>query len=278
MPEGNEATRTAAFLDRAREASCNICGADRAFAEAVARIDPDEDIASAALREGLPCNGCGSISRDRALMLGVGALLQERDAMPAWTPRPDLRVFETSGYRGHPEQLGRLFDYFNTRLLPPEELPAEIDGRQMADLEDLPYPDGFFDLVISADVLEHVGRIESALDELRRVLAEDGQLAITVPYSHALPRTSIRASRWRGRDVHLYPPEYHAEKTLVYRVFGRDLLADLAGRGFTAAVLRGSRGDLAISAQDLIVATKGPYLDLSTLAFGEEANERTIGR
>jgi len=66
----------------------------------------------------------------------------------------------------------------------------------VADVRDLPFEDGRFDLVLCVSTLEHVGRDnaiydvdaprdeqgdEAALRELRRVLAPDGRLLVTVP-------------------------------------------------------------------------------------------------
>lgn len=49
-----------------------------------------------------------------------------------------------------------------------------------ADVHDLPYPDGSFDLVVCTEVLEHVADPPVALRELRRV-ARDAAI-LTVPH------------------------------------------------------------------------------------------------
>jgi len=48
--------------------------------------------------------------------------------------------------------------------------------------ERTPFPDGFFDGIIMADVLEHLFEDCAALNEVRRVLRDDGVLVLTVPY------------------------------------------------------------------------------------------------
>ena len=75
---------------------------------------------------------------------------------------------------------------------------ADVPGIRtvVADVRDLPFEDGAFDLALCVSTLEHVGRdnrvygaaregdpegVADALDELRRVLAPDGRLVITVP-------------------------------------------------------------------------------------------------
>lgn len=245
-------------------ASCNICGRTGDFAHPAA--EPGTSPRDLNLRESLACGLCGSITRDRAIIFALTGLLGESCQLEQVDPRPDLRVLETSGYRGYPERLSRLFDYFNTKFLPPDQLPNAIDGRTTANLEDLPYPDRFFDLVISTEVLEHVGEVERAIRELHRVLDPEGHALITVPYVHGWSRTSVRAHRWRGRDVFLYPPDYHAEKTLVYRIFGRDFLTALRSAGFSVVFLRVVRPDLAIAATEVIIASRAPYLDISSFA------------
>lgn len=45
----------------------------------------------------------------------------------------------------------------------------------------LPYPDGSFDRVIAAEVLEHIPADDAALSELARVLRPGGTMAVTVP-------------------------------------------------------------------------------------------------
>jgi SAM-dependent methyltransferase len=45
----------------------------------------------------------------------------------------------------------------------------------------MPFPDGWFDVVIAAEVLEHIPRDQAAMDEIARVLRPGGQAAVTVP-------------------------------------------------------------------------------------------------
>jgi len=264
------AQTTESLLAAIDRACCNVCGAVGSFGSAAQHLAdlnvPGHDVAE--LREGLPCTSCGAISRERALIFTLGRLLGETGPLEHWEPRASMRILETSGYRGHPQRLARLFDYFNTTYLPPTDLPSTIDGRTTADLEDLAYPDGFFDVVLTAEVLEHVQRIEPALTELHRVLDPNGYAIISAPYVHAWPRTSVRVHRWRDRDVVLYPPEYHAENTLVYRVFGRDLLAQLRDVGFSVVRVHFGRVEYAIAPMDIIVASRAPFIDLSPFLDG----------
>jgi SAM-dependent methyltransferase len=56
-----------------------------------------------------------------------------------------------------------------------------LDGVRLAAIEELPYEDGRFDLLVATDVIEHLPDDGAALAELRRVAAPGAQLVVTVP-------------------------------------------------------------------------------------------------
>lgn len=56
----------------------------------------------------------------------------------------------------------------------------------------LPFPTGYFDGVVLSEILEHLLEDVSALCEVRRVLADDGVLAISVPFFHEWPGVHLR--------------------------------------------------------------------------------------
>jgi SAM-dependent methyltransferase len=62
-------------------------------------------------------------------------------------------------------------------------------------VEQMPYPDGAFDLVTCLDVLEHTPDHERTLTELRRVTAPGGHLVITVPAYQSLWSAHDEANR-----------------------------------------------------------------------------------
>jgi SAM-dependent methyltransferase len=62
------------------------------------------------------------------------------------------------------------------------ETPASANARTVCgDATAMPFPDGAFDRVIAAEVLEHIPADQQALAEITRVLRPGGQLAVTVP-------------------------------------------------------------------------------------------------
>jgi SAM-dependent methyltransferase len=59
----------------------------------------------------------------------------------------------------------------------------DIDGIVFGNVEEpLPFPDGSFDGVLIGEVLEHLRDDVGALQNLRRVLRDDGILVVTVPF------------------------------------------------------------------------------------------------
>ena len=62
------------------------------------------------------------------------------------------------------------------------EVPAAATGQAVrGDATAMPFGDGAFDLVIAAEVLEHIPADQQAMNEIARVLAPGGIAAVTVP-------------------------------------------------------------------------------------------------
>ena len=62
------------------------------------------------------------------------------------------------------------------------EIPAGTVTRAVrADLLALPFPDGYFDVVMASEVLEHIPDDERAMAEIARVVRPGGRVAVTVP-------------------------------------------------------------------------------------------------
>lgn len=66
----------------------------------------------------------------------------------------------------------------------------------------LPFPDATFSSITLLDVLEHVDEQEELLDELHRVLAEDGMLIVTVPGLHAFSFLDLGNLKFRFPRLH----------------------------------------------------------------------------
>ena len=103
------------------------------------------------------------------------------------------------------------------------ELPPGARGETaIGDLTRLPYPDGHFDTVLAAEVLEHVEDDAQAIRELVRVLAPGGILGVTVP--RWLPERIC----WALSDA------YHADEGGHVRIYrAAELAATLTAAGLT---------------------------------------------
>jgi len=110
------------------------------------------------------------------------------------------------------------------------------------DAENLPWQNGEFDVVICSETLEHLLDPVSAIAEMKRVLAENGLLILTVPSKHTQfisypnPLTwleamiSIRYPSVLPPFHNLYSP--HSEDTVVHRAFSFSEIEELLRAGW----------------------------------------------
>ena len=110
----------------------------------------------------------------------------------------ERRVLDVGYAFAEPAYLAGLVALGAAELVGVDLATAHVPGLQpiVADVRKLPFPDSSFDLAFCISTLEHVGRDnevyeidaardeagdEAALHELRRVLAKDGRLLVSVP-------------------------------------------------------------------------------------------------
>ncbi len=227
-------------LNRLRYAGqCCVCGYRGLF---IVRPEAWDNI-----RETLDCPRCRSISRDRFLAAVVAFCLKKPPIMADWPLDRSLLIREPSAYRGRAEMLAQKVDYRPFRF-PEESLEALKDG------------DASIDHVITADVFEHVRLDEVAFREVYRVLKPGGYFFLQVPYSHA-EHTRVLVRPEGDRDVYLCPPQYHDEHTLVYRIYGHDLLPNLEALGFSVGYVRQAMRRWGVPKLDMIVCRKAATLE-----------------
>ncbi|MFQ5405838.1 MAG: class I SAM-dependent methyltransferase [Candidatus Micrarchaeia archaeon] len=96
---------------------------------------------------------------------------------------PDAVVLDLGAGQGS-------FDYSNTKfkikavdLTPPTKPFSENVEFVKADASNLPFEDGYFDVVFANWTLEHFINIDSCISEVRRVLKKDGLFYCSVPDS-----------------------------------------------------------------------------------------------
>ncbi len=111
---------------------------------------------------------------------------------------------------------------------------------QNQNLECLTFSDNFFDLIITADIFEHVRKPWDAFREVKRVLKPGGRHIFTIPVQFPLPeKTVYRVDTSTDFDKHILPERYHiagdGSKSLVYNEFGSDMLNDLNAMGLKSS-------------------------------------------
>lgn len=189
-------------------------------------------------REGLGCSVCGLVWRYRYL---ARVIMEEFGA-----PNLGYRCFSDYANSVHFKQLqvaevngcGALHQYLDLNPgLAYSEYGSEDPAVPSEDLTRLSYRDSEFDLVLTADTLEHVPNLSNALAEIERVLKPGGRHIFTVPVIWDGRKTRRRAALVDGRIVHSYPPSYHGvwseqrPDRLVIHEFGNDALDYLRTTG-----------------------------------------------
>ena len=161
-----------------------------------------------------------------------------------------------------------LRDWLGEGVVDSEFLPDPEDPRRAQyrheDLCALTFPDLSFDLLVSAEVFEHIYDLRTGLAECLRVLRPGGVLIATFPFTYGR-RESIIKARHRGPDLPpeiFGEPEYHGNPvepeagSLVYQVPGWDILDLLSELGFSDVSFQGihshSYGVLAAEIPELL--------------------------
>ncbi len=118
------------------------------------------------------------------------------------------------------------------------------------DIQRLPFEDGAFDLVVSFETIEHVRDPERVLDELRRVLVDEGVLVISTPNKDQyLVENEFHEREFRHQEfVELLNERFASVELLLQRnwlastIVPPELARDASGRaaeGITFAKLTG---------------------------------------
>jgi SAM-dependent methyltransferase len=110
---------------------------------------------------------------DRALDLGCGG---GRHAFELLRRGADVVALDHS-----PSEVASVAAMFEA-MREAGEVPARAQAAAVrGDAYRLPFPDGGFDLIVAAEVLEHLHEDSQVLAELHRVLKPGGRIAVTVP-------------------------------------------------------------------------------------------------
>lgn len=161
-----------------------------------------------------------------------------------------LSLYTTEANGALFQQLQRLIDpalftcseYFGSQYRSGEV----VNGILHQDLQQTSFADESFDIILSAEIFEHIPDAPRAEAEVVRLLKPGGVYCFTVPINPNAQHDDIRAEVAEdGTLIHHAPPEFHGdpvrpeEGILVFRLFShRDLEARFTGMGCEFASYR----------------------------------------
>jgi SAM-dependent methyltransferase len=164
------------------------------------------------------CPRCGSMERHRLLWLWL-------DAHPEFSAgvRKILHIAPEPPLRRRLDTSGGLY------------ITADLESPLAAvrcDVQDLPFRDAWFDLVICNHVLEHAQDDRRALSELRRVLTDQGRAILLSPIGQGRATTfEDPAVSTPAQRLDAYGQENHI------RLYGADYLDRVRAAGFDATAI-----------------------------------------
>jgi SAM-dependent methyltransferase len=159
------------------------------------------------------CPRCASVQRHRHLWL---YLERHTDLLST----PAHRVLHFAPEQGVSRRLSEVgYEQYLTADL--ESGRADV----AVDLQQLPFDDGTFDVVLCVHVLEHVPDDARALSEICRVLAPGGWAILQVPMHGETTREDPDVTSAQERVKHYGRPDH-------VRMYGRDFADRVAAAGF----------------------------------------------
>jgi len=155
------------------------------------------------LRDHLLCQNCGSIPRERALLVVLEM------CFPNWR---NLIIHESSPVnRGASIRIARdCSQYISSQLFGDMQSGDVNNGVRCENLEHLTFPNESIDLHITQDVMEHVFNPYAAFSEIARTLRPGGAHVFTAPLvNKAKPSERAAIRNGDGTITHLLCAEYH---------------------------------------------------------------------
>ena len=155
------------------------------------------------LRDHYICSNCGSIPRERALMVAI------EEYFPNWT---NLTIHESSpGYRGASLRLGRECEhYIPSQFYPGKQLGSYVKGVRCENLEALTFADESLDLHVTQDVMEHIFHPSRVFREIARTLKPGGAHIFTAPLVNKQNPSKLRVKMNDASElIPIAPPIYH---------------------------------------------------------------------
>jgi SAM-dependent methyltransferase len=148
------------------------------------------------------------------------------------------RIFDTDCYGPIFQYLSKAEFYSSSVYLPEQRFGVNVYSKVVnVNLEEMPFDDESFDIIVTSDVMEHVRCDQLAHFEIHRCLKPSGHYVFTVPFVPRWEKTQIRVDATGPKDVALMDNEYHGDPVtgrgiLVYRIYGKELIKQLEQLGF----------------------------------------------
>jgi SAM-dependent methyltransferase len=190
--------------------SCLLCGQDVLFA-----------VQHENLRETIICPLCSSYNRQRQLIAVLslalhGEIVSLKDIVSRLQTGTKILLLESvtnlasalQHYGGSRLEI-HATEYISNKLKSGEKGESGITH---LNIENTHYPDNFFDIILHAEVFEHVGDAIKAEKEQVRLLKNNGTIVYTAPFTPGLPGDDLRATVSRfGKIKHHKEPVYHED-------------------------------------------------------------------
>jgi ubiquinone/menaquinone biosynthesis C-methylase UbiE len=136
-------------------------------------------------------------------------------------------------------------------------------------IEEMPFRDESFDAIVMSHILEHVPNVGLALEEVRRILTDDGYLFIFVPPHEDFVRAGHIAMGWNiGQLMYLLLLNGFNVKEGRFIEYGYNVCAFVQKSNHQLPTLRGDRGDIYLLAQNGFL----PLPIVSQNPIGDEFN------
>jgi SAM-dependent methyltransferase len=258
---------------------CTVCGSNTKFSYNSWAIDQTllrgwegATIGAAYLyRESMFCAVCHSSYRVRRLAKElINAFspecvsLEQLVKQPVFASLKILEVNEIGSFGSFHSILKKHPLVTTTRFIPGGPFGIYRNGASIQDLESLTFEDSSFDLILHSDVLEHIPRIEFAINEMYRVLKPGGRCVFTVPVNLNISKTFTRAEFLStGKRIDLHKPLFHGRGGGPFRIlpvrddyleitsFGADAASVLSANNITLTTLTDSNAKFGIG-EDLV--------------------------
>ena len=205
---------------------CNICGRQTIFL----------NISPWGKRNSYYCLYCKSISRERHIAkIVIDSYFKTKSLKDAVKSNNRIRIYSAAVNDAFYKILFYNYKDFYCSFYLDRNYKQNPPRMLFQDIQKLTYPDNFFDIVITQDVLEHVKNYKQAFFEIKRVLKKGGVHIFSIPFDFFNKTKHYYEEREQFDNKHIEGKVFHG-KYLVYTEFGNDLLPYLENLGYVTKI------------------------------------------